>query len=95
MTPFDGKVILITEAPVRRSTIHFLSREFHQSSQSYSFSRDEMKQWKMAQAFVGYDNVRFSGDVRDKERQLELLKVLITSSTQQQQKLSQRLSTTP
>ncbi len=33
------------------------------------FSRDEMKQWDMAQKYVGDDRVRFFiGDVRDKER---------------------------
>ena len=33
------------------------------------FSRDEMKQWEMAQKFVNDDRVRFFiGDVRDKER---------------------------
>ena len=33
------------------------------------FSRDEMKQWDMAQKFVGDDRVRFFiGDVRDKDR---------------------------
>ena len=33
------------------------------------FSRDEMKQWEMAQKFVNADRVRFFiGDVRDKER---------------------------
>lgn len=33
------------------------------------FSRDEMKQWEMAKAFVGDDRVRFFiGDVRDRER---------------------------
>ncbi|MDO6351093.1 UDP-N-acetylglucosamine 4,6-dehydratase (inverting) [Synechococcus sp. YX-04-1] len=33
------------------------------------FSRDEMKQWNMAQEFKEYSNIRFFlGDVRDKER---------------------------
>jgi UDP-N-acetylglucosamine 4,6-dehydratase len=33
------------------------------------FSRDEMKQWKMAQKFINDDRVRFFiGDVRDKDR---------------------------
>jgi len=33
------------------------------------FSRDEMKQWDMAQKFVGDDRIRFFiGDVRDKDR---------------------------
>ena len=33
------------------------------------FSRDEMKQWDMAQEFKQYNNIRFFlGDIRDKER---------------------------
>ena len=32
------------------------------------FSRDEMKQWHMAKLFSEYSNIRFIGDVRDKDR---------------------------
>jgi UDP-N-acetylglucosamine 4,6-dehydratase len=38
------------------------------------FSRDEMKQWEMAQRFAGEERVRFFiGDVRDKDRLLRAL----------------------
>ena len=66
----DGKTILITggtgsfgHAYVEETLKKFSPRKV------IVYSRDEMKQWKMAQKFSGYENIRFFvGDVRDKDR---------------------------
>ncbi len=66
----DGKVILITggtgsfgHAFVRATLERFNPKKL------IIFSRDEMKQWEMANKYTGDPRVRFFiGDVRDKER---------------------------
>ncbi len=76
MTTFDGKVILITGGTGsfgQRFATYLVSST--KARKVIVFSRDEMKQWKMAQAFDGVDNIRFFiGDVRDKERLLRAFK---------------------
>jgi UDP-N-acetylglucosamine 4,6-dehydratase (inverting) len=67
---FDGKTILVTGG-----TGSFGHKFIPMTLQKYNpkkiivFSRDEMKQWEMAQLFQGDSRLRFFiGDVRDRER---------------------------
>lgn len=70
MSIFDDKVILVTGGT--GSFGHaFVSMTLsqHNPRKLIIFSRDEMKQWDMAQKFAGDPRVRFFiGDVRDRER---------------------------
>lgn len=70
MQCLDGKVILITGGTgsfgnefVKQTLEHFSPKKL------IIFSRDEMKQWDMAQKYSSDDRVRFFlGDVRDRDR---------------------------
>ncbi len=66
----DGKVVLITGGTGsfgRACTKRLL--EQHNPTKVIILSRDELKQYEMAEHLSGHDNVRFFlGDVRDKER---------------------------
>lgn len=67
---FDNKTILITGGSGsfgKKFASEILAK--HNPSKVIIFSRDEMKQWKMAQDYSGEDRIRFFiGDVRDRER---------------------------
>ena len=67
---FDKKTILITGGTGsfgKKFAAELLAK--HNPSKVIIFSRDEMKQWKMAQDYSGENRIRFFiGDVRDRER---------------------------
>ena len=67
---FDNKVVLITggTGSFGQAFAKSILSKF-KPSKVIIFSRDEMKQWKMAQQFVGSEPIRFFiGDVRDRDR---------------------------
>ena len=67
---FDNKVVLITggTGSFGQAFAKSILSKF-KPSKVIIFSRDEMKQWKMAQHFVGSEQIRFFiGDVRDRDR---------------------------
>lgn len=69
---FKGKVILITggTGSFGRKCAEILLTQ-HEPAKVIIFSRDELKQYEMAQHFERFPNIRFFiGDVRDKERLL-------------------------
>ena len=67
---FDNKSILITGGTGSFGNAFVkLTLDKYNPRQIIIFSRDEMKQWEMAQKFEGDSRVRFLiGDVRDKDR---------------------------
>ena len=67
---FENKVILITGGTGSFGrTFTKMTLDNHNPKKIIIFSRDEMKQWEMAQQFKGDPRVRFFiGDVRDRER---------------------------
>jgi UDP-N-acetylglucosamine 4,6-dehydratase len=72
---FDGKTVLITggTGSFGRSFVPMMLQKY-KPRKLIVFSRDEMKQWEMARALDGHDNLRFFiGDVRDKDRLLRAL----------------------
>ena len=75
MTMFDGKSVLITGGTGSFGCA-FVKRliSFSKPARVIIFSRDEMKQFAMAQQFSGDSRLRFFiGDVRDKDRLLRAL----------------------
>jgi len=70
MQYLDGKVILITGGTGSFGNEFVkLTLELHNPKKLIIFSRDEMKQWDMAQKYLNDDRVRFFlGDVRDRDR---------------------------
>ncbi len=67
---FEGKVILITggTGSFGRAFAHTLLTQ-HNPAKVIILSRDELKQYEMAQDFSGHESIRFFlGDVRDKDR---------------------------
>ena len=70
MQYLDGKVILITGGTGSFGNEFVkLTLELHNPKKLIIFSRDEMKQWDMAQKYLRDDRVRFFlGDVRDRDR---------------------------
>lgn len=67
---FDNKTILITGGTGSFGNVcASIILEKYSPKKLIIYSRDEMKQWNMAQKFKQYENIRFFiGDVRDKER---------------------------
>ena len=66
----DGKTILITggTGSFGKKLVRILLSE-HNPQKMIVFSRDELKQWEMAQQFKNHPKLRFFiGDVRDKDR---------------------------
>lgn len=66
----SGKSILITggTGSFGHAFVSHILKEF-EAEKVIVFSRDEMKQWQMAQRFAGHENLRFFiGDVRDRDR---------------------------
>ena len=66
----DGKTILITggTGSFGKKLVRILLSE-HNPQKVIVFSRDELKQWEMAQQFKNHPKLRFFiGDVRDKDR---------------------------
>ncbi|MCF6194714.1 MAG: polysaccharide biosynthesis protein, partial [Kangiellaceae bacterium] len=70
MSILTGKSILITGGTGSfGNTFVPMTLERYNPSRLVIFSRDEMKQWDMAQKFEGDPRVEFIiGDIRDKER---------------------------
>ncbi|MBU1042424.1 MAG: UDP-N-acetylglucosamine 4,6-dehydratase (inverting) [Proteobacteria bacterium] len=67
---FNGKCVLITggTGSFGRACAHTLLTR-HKPTKVIILSRDELKQYEMAQDFAEYENIRFFlGDVRDKDR---------------------------
>lgn len=72
---FDNSVILVTggTGSFGRAFVE-LALERYNPKKIIIFSRDEMKQWDMAQKYQGDERIRFFiGDVREKERLLRAL----------------------
>lgn len=70
MTTFDGKTVFITGGTGSFGKA-FAKRllKFHNPKKVIIFSRDEMKQWNMANEFKNVPKLRFFiGDVRDRDR---------------------------
>ena len=70
MTTFDGKTVFITGGTGSFGKA-FVKRllKFHNPKKVIIFSRDEMKQWNMANEFKNDPKLRFFiGDVRDRDR---------------------------